>query len=397
MRHDAPMRNGARIAGSVLSVLICGVACTAAPAATANRFTPNPTSAARLSPSVLGTATARRSHSASRHRPTKHRHPSTSQPAPTPGTSSTSVAGPTASSTVASSPAPSQPSTSSTAAAPPPSGGATIAGCPLFPSDNAWRRNVSTDPLDPHSAAWVASIGASGHLHPDFGSDPSYGIPYVVVPASQPKVPITFTDYGDESDPGPYPVPLNAPVEAGGDAHVLVASGDCHVYELYGAARSGSGWSAASGAVFDLRSDQLRPDGWTSADAAGLPILPGLVRRDEVAAGHIDHALRFTVSRTQRGYIHPATHEAGDTTDPNVPPMGARFRLKASFDISGYHGAVRVILECLKTYGMFVADNGSNWFLSGSTDPGWNDDDLNQLKSVPGSAFEAVASGTVQH
>jgi hypothetical protein len=234
-------------------------------------------------------------------------------------------------------------------------------------------------------------------MHPDFGSDPSYGIPYVVVPASQPRVPITFTDYGDESDPGPYPIPLNAPVEAGGDAHVLVASGDCHLYELYGAARSGGGWSAASGAVFDLRSNGLRPDGWTSADAAGLPILPGLVRRDEVAAGHIDHALRFTVSRTQRGYIHPATHQAGDTSDPNVPPMGARFRLKASFDISGYQGAARVILECLRTYGMFVADNGSNWFLSGTSDPGWNDDDLNQLKSIPGSAFEAVASGAIEH
>jgi hypothetical protein len=243
----------------------------------------------------------------------------------------------------------------------------------------------------------VASIGASAHLHPDFGSDPSYGIPYVVVPASQPKVPITFTDYGDESDPGPYPVPLNAPVEAGGDAHVLVASGDCHLYELYGAARSGSGWSAASGAVFDLNSDRLRPDGWTSADAAGLPILPGLVRPDEVAAGHIDHALRFTVSRTQRGYIHPATHEAGDTDDPDVPPMGARFRLKASFDTSGYHGAALVILEALKRYGMFVADNGSSWYLSGATYPGWNDDDLDQLKNVPGSAFEAVASGTIQH
>jgi hypothetical protein len=310
---------------------------------------------------------------------------------------STSIAGPPPRSPASSGPPPSQPSSPSTSSAPPSAGGATIAGCPLFPPDNPWRRNVSADPLDPHSAAWVASIGSSVHVHPDFGSDPSYGIPYVVVPASQTKVPITFTDYGDESDPGPYPVPLNAPVEGGGDAHVLVASGDCHLYELYGAARGSSGWSAASGAVFDLRSNRLRPDGWTSADAAGLPILPGLVRRDEVAAGHIDHALRFTVSRTQRGYIHPATHQAGSTSDPNVPPMGARFRLRASFDISGYHGAARVILECLKTYGMFIADNGSNWFLSGTSDPGWNDDDLNQLKSIPGSAFEAVGSGTILH
>jgi hypothetical protein len=276
-------------------------------------------------------------------------------------------------------------------------GGATIAGCPLFPADNAWRRNVSADPLDPHSAAWVASIGAGTDLHPDFGSDPSYGIPYVVVPANQPTVPITFTAYGDESDPGPYPVPLNAPVEAGGDGHVLVASANCHLYELYDAKRTGAGWSADSGAVFNLNSDALRPNGWTSADAAGLPILAGLVRRDEVASGHINHALRFTISKSQSGFIHPATHSAGSTSDAQVPPMGARFRLKASFDLSGYHGAALVILQALKTYGMIVADNGSNWYLSGATDTGWNDDDLNQLKSVPGSAFEAVDEGPVLH
>jgi hypothetical protein len=273
----------------------------------------------------------------------------------------------------------------------------TIAGCALFPADNPWRRNVSADPLDPHSAAWVASIGATTHLHPDFGSDPSYGIPYVVVPANQPAVPITFTAYGDQSDPGPYPVPLTAPVEAGGDAHVLVASANCHLYELYNAKRTGAGWSADSGAVFNLNSDALRPNGWTSADAAGLPILPGLVRRDEVASGHIDHALRFTVSKSQTGFIHPATHSAGSTSDPNVPPMGARFRLKASFDLSGFHGAALVIMQALKTYGMIVADNGSSWYLSGATDTGWNDDDLDQLKSVPGSAFEAVDEGPVLH
>ncbi len=275
------------------------------------------------------------------------------------------------------------------------SSGPRIAGCPLFPPDNPWRRVISAAPLNPRSAAWVASIGSGRFLHPDFGSDPSYGIPYSVVPASQAKVPIRFTAYGDESDPGPYPIPPGARIEAGGDAHVLVASGDCHLYELYGAARSGTGWTAASGAVFDLRSNALRPAGWTSADAAGLPILPGLVRRDEVQAGHIDHALRFTVATTQRGYISPATHQAGSTTDPNVPPMGARFRLKASFDLSHYTGASRVILQALKTYGMFVADNGSNWFLSGATDTGWNDTDLEQLKKVPGSAFEAVDTGPV--
>jgi hypothetical protein len=285
--------------------------------------------------------------------------------------------------------------TTTTLAAP---GGATIAGCPLFPADNAWRRDISHDPLDPRSSAWVASAGVANHLHPDFGSNPSYGIPYVVVPASQSQVPITFTAYGDQSDPGPYPVPATAPIEAGSDAHVLVASGNCHLYEMYGASPNGrGGWNAASGAVFDLQSDRLRPDSWTSADAAGLPILPGLVRWDEIQAGHIDHALRFTVSRTQKGFIHPATHQAGSTTDPNVPPMGARFRLKASFDLSGYHGAALVVLQALQRYGMFLADNGSNWYLSGATDARWNDIDLNQLRSIPGSAFEAVASGTVQH
>ncbi len=275
-------------------------------------------------------------------------------------------------------------------------GSPSIAGCPLFPPDNPWRRVISHAPLHPRSAAWVANIGGSRFLHPDFGSNPSYGIPYSVVPASQPKVPISFTAYGDESDPGPYPIPSGARIEAGGDAHVLVASGDCHIYELFGAARSGSGWTAQSGAVFDLRSNALRPAGWTSADAAGLPILPGLVRRDEVLAGRIDHALRFTISTSQRGYISPATHQAGSTRDPDVAPMGARFRLKASFDLSRYHGAARVILQCLKTYGMFVADNGSNWFLSGATDSGWDDADLHQLKSVPGSAFEAVDTGPVR-
>jgi hypothetical protein len=193
-------------------------------------------------------------------------------------------------------------------------------------------------------------------------------------------------------------VPPNAPVESGGDRHVLVASGDCHIYELYGATADGNrGWRAASGAVFDLRSNRLRPDTWTSADAAGLPILPGLVRWDEIESGHIDHALRFTASRTQRGFIHPATHQAGAVTDANVAPMGARLRLKATFDVARYHGAARIVLDCLRRYGMLLADNGSNWFISGATNPHWNDDDLNQLKTVPGSAFEAVASGTVMH
>src|SRR5579875_996513 len=281
-------------------------------------------------------------------------------------------------------------------------GGATppvprIAGCALFPRTDPWRRDISTAPVSRHSRAWVHSIGASLHLHPDFGSNPSYGIPYEVVPADQKRVPIHFTAYGDQSDPGPYPVPRNARVEAGSDRHVLVASRNCHLYELYDARRARHGWDAASGAVFDLRSNRLRPNGWTSADAAGLPILPGLVRPDEVRSGHIDHALRFTVETTQRGYIHPATHEAGSTDSADAPPMGARFRFKASFSLKGYTGAARTILVCLKHYGMFVADNGGNWYISGATWRGWNDSVLDQLKRVPGSAFQAVATGRIRH
>ena len=273
--------------------------------------------------------------------------------------------------------------------------GARIAGCPLFPADNAWRQDISHRPLNKHSAAWVRSVGRHIDLHPDFGSNRSYGIPYEVVPADQEKVPIRFTAYGDQSDKGPYPVPLNAKVEAGGDRHVLVASRNCHLYELYGAYRTTHGWKAKSGAVFNLRSNHLRPAGWTSADAAGLPMLPGLVRPDEIQAGHIDHALRFTVDHTQRGYIRPARHFASDIRSHDVPPMGARFRLKASYSLRRFHGASLIILRCLKKYGMFVADNGSNWYISGANYSGWNDNDLNQLKTVPGSAFEVVDTGRV--
>lgn len=277
------------------------------------------------------------------------------------------------------------------------SDGPTIAGCPLFPADNAWRADVSKLPISSHSAAWIKNIGATVHLHFDFGSNPHYGIPYVTVPTTQPSVPITFTESKNESDPGPYPVPLAAPVESGGDKHVLVASANCHLYELYGAVRFGSGWKAKSGAIFNLTSDALRPDTWTSADAAGLPILPGLVRPDEIAAGHIDHALRFTVDESQRGFIHPATHQAGSTNSANVVPMGARLRLKKSFSLSGFHGASLIILTALKKYGMFVADNGSSWYISGATYAGWDDNDLNQLKSIPGSAFQVVDTGPVLH
>ena len=256
---------------------------------------------------------------------------------------------------------------------------------------------MSSLPLDPNSSTYITRINAFRQfVHPDFGSDPTYGIPYVVVPGSQQFVPITFNAYGSESDPGPYPVPLNAPVESGSDRHVLVAdSGNCHLYEMFGAQQQGNGWTCASGAVFDLSSNALRPDTWTSADAAGLPILPGLVRYDEVASGVINHALRFTVDESQNGFIHPATHQAG-VNNPADPPMGLRLRLKASFDLSPFHGESLVILTALKKYGMLLADNGSSWYISGSTDTRWNDNDLNQLKTVPGSAFEAVQTGSIQ-
>jgi hypothetical protein len=218
------------------------------------------------------------------------------------------------------------------------------------------------------------------------------------VPGSQPFVPITFTAYGSESDPGPYPVPPNAPVEAASDAHVLTLdSGNCTLYEMYKASKDtrGPGWFADSGAVFDLNSNILRPEGWTSADAAGLPILPGLARFDEITSGAINHALRFTVANSQKAYVHPATHYASSSTNANFPPMGLRVRLKASYNTMSFTGGALVILNALKKYGMIVADNGSNWHVSGSTDTRWNDTDVNQLKSVPGSAFEVVKLGTI--
>ncbi len=273
--------------------------------------------------------------------------------------------------------------------------------CPIFPKSNSINQDISHAPVDPNSAAYIASIGLTGHLHPDFGTNPSYGIPYTVVDPHQPKVPIKFTEYGEESNPGPYPIPANAPVEGAGEAgdrHVLVLQeGTCKLYELYNAQRAGAGWDAGSGAVFNLRSNALRPNGWTSADAAGLPIFPLLVRYPEVRAGQIDHALRVTVQRTQAGFIHPATHLASSSSDPDLPPMGLRLRLKASYSLAGYHGESLIILRALKRYGLIVADNGSSWYITGAPDPRWNDADLEQIKQVPGSAFEAVQTGPVLH
>jgi hypothetical protein len=271
-----------------------------------------------------------------------------------------------------------------------------LGGCRMFPPDNPWNQDISAAPVHPRSAAYIDSIGADTTLHADFGSNPEYGIPFAVAPAATPRVPIEFVEYGDESDPGPYPIPPDAPVEFGSDRHLLVlAAGDCKLYELYHARRAGGGWQAGSGAIFDLSSNALRPEGWTSADAAGLPILPGLVRYDEVQSGAIRHALRFTVESTSRGYIHPATHFASDDDNPDLPPMGLRLRLRADYDLSRFTGAARVILEAIRRYGLIVADNGSNWFISGAADSRWDDEDLDQLKTVPGSAFEAVYTGEI--
>lgn len=278
---------------------------------------------------------------------------------------------------------------------------ARVGGCQLLPANNPLNRDISGDPVDPRSDAYIASIGASAHLFADFGFTPKYGMPYVVVGPGQPRVPIQFTEWGKESNPGPYPVPPDAPVEqaeeGGGDRHVLVLQeGSCRLYELYKARRRGSGWEAGSGAVFNLRSNALRPEGWTSADAAGLPILPLVARYQEVAEGEIRHALRVTVSRTQHAYIHPATHFASESRDPSLPPMGLRLRLKSSFDLAGFHGQALVILRALKRYGLIVADNGSPWFISGAPSRHWSKRDLAQLQQVPGSAFEAVSTGPLR-
>lgn len=275
----------------------------------------------------------------------------------------------------------------------------------VFPSDNPWNTDISAYAVHPDSAAFINAIGSEGELHPNFGTvwnGAPNGIPYVVVAASQARVPITYTAYGDESDPGPFPIPDDAPVEGGadgdGDRHVIVIDRDGHfLYELYKARKVSGGWEAESGARWSLDSNSVRPKYWTSADAAGLPIFPGLVRYLEVQQGEITHALRFTVERTQRGFIYPARHFASDSDDPRLPPMGLRLRLKAGVDISGFSAVNQRILRALKKYGMIVADNGSDWFLCGAPDSRWNDDDLHQLHRLRGGDFEAVYTGPVEH
>ena len=272
-----------------------------------------------------------------------------------------------------------------------------------FPDDNVWNQDISSSPVDPNSETLISSMGANTGLHPDFGTvwdGAPIGIPYVVVGRNQPKVSVSF-DYADESDRGPYPIPPNPPIEGGtngdGDRHILIVDSDSwKLYELFGAFQTAKGWHAGSGAIFDLNSNAVRPAGWTSADAAGLPVFPGLARYDEMMKyGEIRHALRFTASKTRRGYVFPASHFASSNTSASLPPMGMRVRLKASFNISSYPAPVQVILLALKKYGMILADNGSNWFVSGAPDKRWNDDALGTLRDVKGSDFEVVEMGTV--
>jgi hypothetical protein len=279
-------------------------------------------------------------------------------------------------------------------------GAAVLAGCPVFPADNQWNLRVDRLPLLPNSDAIVRSIGSGEHMHADFGSGhyqgAPIGIPYVTVPRRQRRVPVSF-QYAAESDRGRYPIPRRVPIEGGrasdGDRHVIVVDRSrCRLYELFDAhpLNGGARWRAGSGAIFNLRSNRVRPRGWTSADAAGLPILPGLARYPEVRRGRIDHALRFTASETRRAFTYPARHFASDLTDPDLPAMGQRLRLKAGFDISRFPRQSRIVLRALKRYGMIVADNGSPWYVSGAPSRGWDNDDLHSLHGVPGSAFEVV-------
>jgi len=280
-----------------------------------------------------------------------------------------------------------------------------IGGCTVFPADNPWNQRVDRLPVARNSAEVIAAIGADVGLHPDFGSGlwegRPIGIPITVVHGrTTPKYRLRF-QYASESDRGPYPIPSSVGIEGGrssdGDRHALIVDRDaCRLYELYALHPEGRGWRAGSGAIWNLGSNRVRPAGWTSADAAGLPILPGLARYEEVARGRIDHALRFTVSRSRRAYVYPARHFASDLTDAALPPMGLRVRLKSSFDVRGFPRQARVVLEALKRYGMLVADNGSSWYISGAPDPGWSNDDLHQLGRVKGSDFEVVDTSSLR-
>jgi hypothetical protein len=269
--------------------------------------------------------------------------------------------------------------------------------CPIFPRSNVWNRRVDALPVHPGSETLKASIGLAAYLHPDFGSYEGYGIPWNVVGQGTPRVEVRFTWPG-ESDPGPYPIPRRPPIEGGSDRHLLLVDRErCRLYELFAARREGGRWRAGSGATWSLTSNRLRPAGWTSADAAGLPILPGLVRYPEVRRGVIRHALRFTAPLTRRAYVYPARHFASDLDDPDLPPMGLRVRLKADVDISAYPRQARVVLEALKQYGMILADNGSPWYVTGAPDPRWDDDALHTLHQITGADFEVVDTSQLRN
>jgi hypothetical protein len=265
--------------------------------------------------------------------------------------------------------------------------------CPtMFPATNVWNRRVDGLRVRSDSATLIATMGKTVGLHPDFGTYAGYGIPINIVTKLTPRTSVDFW-WPDESDAGPYPIPASPKIEGfgDGDAHILMVDWTtCRLYELYAADHSAGGWTAGSGAIWNLASNVLRPDGWTSADAAGLPIAPGLARYEEVAAGVIPHALRFTVPKTRKAHIYPARHDAGSGTSSTLPPMGLRLRLKANVDISGFGPQSRVILTALKRYGMILADNGSGYYISGESNPGWDDDDLHELGKIKGSMFEVV-------
>lgn len=266
--------------------------------------------------------------------------------------------------------------------------------CPIFPASNVWNRDISKLPVAANSAAMINAIGASKPLHPDFDAIGD-GIPYNVVTSSTPKYKVSF-DYADESDPGPYPIPASPKIENGSDRHMLMLDkGACRLYELYDVTKSGSTWHAGSGAIWNLRSNALRPAGWTSADAAGLPILPGLVLYSQVQSGVINHAIRFTAPKTC-GYIYPARHQTAAPCS-NLPPMGLRVRLKASVDISGFGPQARVVLTALKRYGMILADNGSPWYITGEPSSHWNDDQLHLLQTLTGADFEVVETSSLRN
>ena len=277
--------------------------------------------------------------------------------------------------------------------------------CTIFPAGNAWNERVDTLPVASDSAQLIASIGLDTGLHPDFGSGlydgQPIGIPYDVVSHTTPRSKVSF-DYADESDKGPYPIPKMVHIEGGrsstGDRHAILVDKDaCRLYELYALYPKSGGWKAGSGAVWSLTSNKLRPAGWTSADAAGLPIFPGLARYDEVARGVIDHALRFTAERTRAAYVYPARHYASSSNDPSLPPMGLRVRLKASVDISGFPRQARIVLQALKTYGMILADNGSSWYVSGAPSPHWSNDALHTIGRITGANFEVVDTSSLPH